>query len=125
MPPPTRCITFRSLKSAGAKLDALVKGGDNHVRINGVELGFTDADALVSTARIDAVKRAKAQATEMAEAAGAKVGTVRTIADVVPDNGYPQAYATSARASFDAESVPIAAGSEELDVQVKVVFELA
>ncbi len=117
-------ITFRSLKSAGAKLDALVKGGDNHVRINGVQLGFTDDDELVSTARIDAVKRAKAQATEMAEAAGAEVGEVRTIADVVPDAGYPQALAASGRASFDAESVPIAAGSEELNVQVKVVFEL-
>jgi len=117
-------ITFRSLESAGAKLDALVKGGDNHVRINGVQLGFTDDDELVSTARIDAVKRAKTQATEMAEAAGAEVGKVRTIADVVPDNGYPQARVATGGASFDAESVPIAAGSEELNVQVKVVFEL-
>lgn len=118
-------ITFRSLDSAGAKLDALVQGGDNHVRINGVQLGFTDDDELVSTARIDAVERAKQQATEMAEAAGAEVGKVRTIADVVPENGYPEAYPAAGRATstFDS-SVPIAAGSEELDVQVKVVFEL-
>ena len=118
-------ITFRSLNSAGAKLDALVAGGDDHVRINGVQLGFTDDDELISTARIDAVKRAKAQATEMADAAGAKVGKVRTIADVVSDSAYPEAYAASARAVAADSSVPIAAGSEELEVQVKVVFELA
>lgn len=117
-------ITFRSLNSAGAKLDALVRGGDNHVRVGGVQLGFTDDDELVSTARIDAVKRAKAQATEMAEAAGAELAEVRTIADVVPDNAYPQAYAASGRAMAEDSSVPIAAGSEELNVQVKVVFEL-
>ena len=118
-------ITFRSLDSAGAKLDALVKGGDNHVRINGVQLGFTDDDELVSTARIDAVKRAKAQATEMAGAAGAKVGKVRTIADIVPEGAYPQALAAAGRSATADTSVPIAAGSEELEVQVKVVFELA
>ena len=118
-------ITFRSLESAGAKLDALVRGGDDHVRVNGVQLGFTDDDELVSTARIDAVKRAKAQATEMAEAAGADVGKVRTIADVVPEYAYPEAFAASGRTKAADSSVPIAAGSEELEVQVKVVFELA
>mgnify|MGYP001046260504 CR=1 FL=1 len=118
-------ITFRSLESAGAKLDALVKGGDNHVRINGVQLDFIDDDELVSTARIDAVKRAKAQATEMADAAGAEVGKVRTIADVVPDGAYPEAWAAAGRSASADTSVPIAAGSEELEVQVKVVFELA
>lgn len=117
-------ITFRGLETAGAKLDVLVRDGDNHVRIDGVQLGFTDDDELVSTARIDAVKRAKAQADEMAEAAGAEVGKVRTIADVVPENAYPAAFAASARMEAADSSVPIAAGSEELNVQVKVVFEL-
>ncbi|HWJ61675.1 MAG TPA: SIMPL domain-containing protein [Acidimicrobiales bacterium] len=118
-------ITFRSLESAGAKLDVLVKGGDDHVRINGVQLGFTDDDELISTARIDAVKRAKTQAKDMAGAADAKVGKVRTITDVVPRDAYPEAYASSGRAMSADSSVPIAAGSEELEVQVKVVFELA
>ena len=72
------------------------------------------------------MKKALALQAEMAEAAGAEVGEVRTIADVVPQDGYPEAYPTSARASFDGDaSVPIAAGSEELEVRVKVVFELA
>ncbi|MGN6693254.1 MAG: SIMPL domain-containing protein [Aquihabitans sp.] len=118
-------ITFRSLESAGAKLDALVRGGDDHVRINGVQLGFTDDDELISTARIDAVKRARTQASEMAGAAGAEVGKVRTIADVVPDDAYPEAYATASGRPMSDASVPIAAGSQELEVQVKVVFELA
>lgn len=118
-------ITFRSLKSAGAKLDALVRGGDDHLRIGGVQLTFANDDELISTARIDAVKRAKAQAKEMAEAAGAHVSRVRTISDV-STQGMQFDSLTSARAFTTAgASVPVAAGSQELNVQVKVVFELS
>ena len=117
-------ITLRKLEGAGAQLDALVAGGDNHVRVGGVQLGFTDDDELVSTARVDAVKRARAQADEMAEAAGAEVADVRTIADVVPEGQMQYEGFTATRAMSDASSVPIAAGSQELEVKVKVVFEL-
>ncbi|WP_426573238.1 SIMPL domain-containing protein [Aquihabitans sp. McL0605] len=119
-------IAFRDLKTAGAKLDLLVQSGDNRVRVGSVQLGFNEDDELVSSARIDAVKRARAQADEMAKAAGAEIGRVRTIADVVPQGQAAwDGYATSAKLSAADQSVPISAGSQELNVEVKVVFELS
>ena len=60
----------------------------------------------------------------MAEAAGAELGSVRTITDVVGSSGpYPYAMESASRAMADT-SMPIAAGSQDLTVQVKVVFEL-
>ena len=117
-------LTFRDLKTAGAKLDLLVSTGDNRVRVSSFRLGFNDDDDLLGTARADAVKRARSQAGEMAKAAGAKVAKVRTITEV-----NPQTFYGAESAAFDGAArsgaVPIAAGSQELNVQVKVVFDLA
>ena len=114
-------VTLRDLATAGAKLDTLVQSGGDNARVQGISLGFNDDDALLSEARADAVKRAKAQATEMAEAGDAKVGPVRTIADVATRSF---GYAEGAARAMDDTSVPIAAGTQELTVQVKVVFEI-
>lgn len=115
-------VTLRDLETAGERLDALVKAGGDSSRVQGISLGFADDDALLSKARVDAVERAKAQATEMAGAAGAKLGKVRTITDVAVSGGYDE---RSASADAVESAVPIAAGSQELTVQVKVVYELA
>lgn len=115
-------VTFKDLGTAGEQLDALVNSGGDSARVQGISLGFNDDDALLSEARVDAVKRAKVQASEMAEAAGAKLSRVRTIADVEVSGGFPYARGLAAEATDS--SVPIATGSQELTVRVKVVYEL-
>ncbi|MBX3286116.1 MAG: SIMPL domain-containing protein [Acidimicrobiales bacterium] len=116
-------VTLRDLKTAGQRLDSLVRIGGNNARIQGISLGFDDPDELLTKARIDAVKRARAQAEEMAKAAGAELGAVRTISDVAssPVVPYTDAYAAADAAG---SSVPIAPGSQDLTVQVKVVYAL-
>lgn len=116
-------VTLRDLKTAGKRLDSVVRVGGDNARVQGISLGFDDPDELLTKARIDAVKRARAQAEEMAKAAGADLGRVRTITDVAssPVLPYTDAYASAGAAD---SSVPIAAGSQDLTVQVKVVFEL-
>lgn len=116
-------VTLRDLKTAGRRLDSLVRIGGNNARIQGISLGFDDPDELLTKARIDAVKRARTQAEEMAKAAGAELGAVRTITDVVssPVVPYTDAYAA---ADAGGSSVPIAPGSQDLTVQVKVVYAL-
>ena len=118
-------ITMRDLQAAGLQLDAVVGVVGNAARLGGIRLGFNDDDGVISEARVDAVERARAQATEMAEAAGATLGEAITITDDL--NGGPVAYEESLRAfSADAAatSVSISEGSEELSVQVQVVFAL-
>lgn len=115
-------VRFRDLATAGEKLDALVGIGGDATRITALWLGFDDDDALLSAARADGIRRAKVQATEMAEAAGATVGEVLTISDVVVSDPQVRMYATMAAAPT---SVPIAPGTRTLTVQVTVVYELA
>jgi uncharacterized protein YggE len=115
-------VTLRDLDTAGAQLDDLVKVGGDSARIQSVSLGFNEDDALLTEARLDGVARAKKQAEEMAKAAGAELGDVRTIADVDTSMPSPLAYA-GAEAASDS-SVPISAGSQDLTVQVRVVYEL-
>ncbi|MGI8756780.1 MAG: SIMPL domain-containing protein [Acidimicrobiales bacterium] len=117
-------LTFRDLKSAGAKLDTLVSSGDNRIRVSSFRLGFNDDDELLGTARADAVKRARSQADEMAKAAGTKVARVRTITEVNPQQFGGVTDRALPAGGASASSVPIAAGSRELNVQVKVVFDL-
>lgn len=116
-------VVLRGLSTAGAKLDKLVKAAGDSARIDGISLGFQDDDGLLSKARADAVKRARSQAEEMAAAAGASVGAVRTIADVESSNYGFRPVSTSGGAASDS-AVPIEAGSQEITVQVRVSYEL-
>ena len=118
-------VKLRDLKTAGATLDAVVEQAGDRVRINSVSLGFNDDDKILATARADAVTRAKDQAEVMAKAGGAKVGKVRTITEVAANSVYPMADYSLRQMNVADSSVPIAPGSQELSVQVKVVFELS
>jgi len=114
-------VTLRDLDEAGTQLDAMVDTVGDAGRIGSIQLGFNDDDALMAEARADAVKRARAQAEEMAKADGVEVGEVQTITEVTR-GGVELDALTSAAAD---SSVPIAAGSQELTVQVKAVFAIS
>jgi len=69
------------------------------------------------------VKRARNQAEQLATAAGVQLGDVLTISESSPDVG-PVLAAPEAADARAASSVPIQSGSEELTVQVSVVFSI-
>ena len=118
-------ITLRDLTAAGEQLDALIRAGGDAARLEGISLDFADADGLLSTARVDGVRRARAQAAEMAEALGANLGDVVSITDAVLDHDPgPRPVARMVAMAAMPEKVPVAAGSRELTVRVRVVFEL-
>jgi uncharacterized protein YggE len=115
---------LRDLAHAGALIDAAAAKVGDAVRIQGLAFSIDDSSALVSAARKAAVAKAKAQATELADAAGAKLGAIRSITETQNNTSppYPMAYADKASA---AASVPIQPGSQTLEVQVTVVWDLA
>lgn len=117
-------ITFRKLSIAGRQLDAVVRTPGDAARLGSVSLGFNDDDKLLTAARTDAVRRARAQAKEMVGALGSSLGRVRTITETQSPGPYPTA-ARAAALDAKASSVPIAPGSQQLAVAVRVVFEIA
>ena len=115
-------VQLRDLAKAGALIDKAAGAGGDDVVMQGVSFGFDDTSDLVAQARADAVKRARSQAEQLARAAGVELGEVRTISESSTDVG-PVA-APEAASKSTADAVPIAPGSQEVSVQVSIVFTI-
>ena len=117
--------TFHEIDRAGAIIDAAAHAVGNDVHIDGIAFSISNTSSLLQTARIRAVRAAQAKAQAFATAAGARLGPVKSINDQEqlpsPVLAVP-GYAT--RAASGASPVPLQAGSQQLSVQVHVVYEL-
>ena len=116
--------TIRDLGKAGSVLTAAVDAGGNAVRVDGVSVALDDTSSLVGGARTSAMDDAKAKASQYAEAAGRKLGAVVSISEVV-NTPYPIAYDARAAIPQASSAVPIQAGSQDVSVQVTVVYAFA
>ncbi|HEX5095299.1 MAG TPA: SIMPL domain-containing protein [Acidimicrobiia bacterium] len=114
---------LRDLEKAGSLLDEAVQAGGDDVVLRGVSFDIDDTSDLVAAARVDAVKRARNQAEQLAAAAGVQLGDVMTISESSRDVG-PVVSAPDAAASTSVERLVIQSGSQELTVQVSVVFSI-
>jgi uncharacterized protein len=114
---------LRDLVKAGRLLDDTVQAGGDDVVLRGVSFDIDDTSDLIAAARVDAVKRARNQAEQLAAAAGVQLGDVLTISESSRDVG-PMLNAQEATASASADRMVIQSGSEELTVQVSVVFSI-
>jgi hypothetical protein len=115
---------LRDLANAGALIDSAADSAGDAIRVNSIGFSIDDDSALRATARADAVGRAKAQAQQMADAAGVKLGKVRSISE--SSAGSPPVYPMPAMASDGAaKSVPLEAGSQQLSHTVVVVYEIS
>lgn len=114
-------VTVRQLARLGEALDAFVSAGSNEVE--GVSFSIDKPDALVDSARVDAVKDAIHKANLMAQAAGVKLGKLITMSEsgeVRPMPAQPRMMSVRAEKA----SVPIAAGEQQLDADVSLTYEI-
>ena len=116
--------TLRDLGKAGALLDAAVGTVGNAVRIEQISFSVGDDTALRAQARTQAVAQAKAQAGQLAQAAGVSLGAVRSLTEVV-DGGSPVTYDMKAAAGASAASVPVQPGQQEITVAVDLVYDIS
>ncbi|HEX9529826.1 MAG TPA: SIMPL domain-containing protein [Acidimicrobiales bacterium] len=123
---------LRKLDQAGAAIDAAVASAGNDGRLEGVQFGIDDQSPLKAAARTEAVQRAHDQAAQLAQAAGVKLGALRSLTETAADQGPIMAASagTSGRAGVGAPGgvvsapVPIQPGSQELDVEVVAVYDV-
>lgn len=113
-------VTLRKLSIAGRQLDAVVRTPGDAARLESVSLGFNNEDKLLTAARTDAVRRARAQAKEMVGVVNADLGAVQSITEARSDA--PVFARQSASLAASDSAVPIAPGTQELTVTVHVVF---
>lgn len=118
---------LRDLSKAGATIDGAVAAAGNDGRLQGVSFSFSDASGLQAAARKQAVTSARAHAQEMADAAGVKLGTLRSISEVAsPVYPYPYGIGSAyAGAPSAAGSTPIQPGTEQLTVNLTATWNVA
>lgn len=118
----TYTARLRDLDRAGEVIDVAAKSVGDAVTMQGISFSIDDTGELLARARAGAVERAAAQAEQLAEAAGVRLGRIVSIEerrDEPADEYYGY------RMSADAvNQVAIERGSQELTVDVDVVYEL-
>ncbi len=115
-------VRFRDVAKSGAILDALVAQGAN--QIDGPNLSVDAADAALDEARTDAIRRARARAELYAKAAGMRVERILTIVEGGGQMPPPPMPMMARMSVQSADSTPVVAGEQELDVTVSVRFLL-
>jgi uncharacterized protein YggE len=115
-------VRVRDISNVGTILDTSVTLGVNQ----GGNISFTNADpsAVITQARIEAVKDAKSKAKTLAKAAGVKVGHLMEISE----QSFSPRPMQMARAEMSgarmAQAVPVAAGENTYKVNVNVSYAI-
>lgn len=113
-------VTTHDIGKLGGVLDQLVSAGANS--IGGISFGLDKPEALQNEARKLAMSDAIAKAKLYAEAAGAELGPVMTISE---QGGYVPRYAAAPMMEAAAsKAVPIEPGTEKIEIEVQVTWEL-
>jgi hypothetical protein len=115
-------ITIRDVDRAGEIIDGGAAFAGEAITIGGIWFAVGDPEAVLSAARTAAIDNATKRAEEFADAAGADVGAVISISEV--DVSEPPPIYYEAAADRAQSSVPIEAGTQDLNVNVTVVFAL-
>jgi len=115
---------LRQIDKAGAVIDAAASSVGDAITLGGISLSIDDTSALSAKARDLAVQQAHAQADQLAKAAGVSVGKVVSISEVAQAVS-PVYYGGKAdTAAGSASPVPIQPGTQTVELQVTVVYEL-
>jgi uncharacterized protein YggE len=115
---------LHDLNKAGDVIDAATKAAGNQIIVQGLSFEIDDNSALVAKARIDAVKRAKAQAEQLADAAGVKLGALQSLVEDSTPVGPPIEAKAAAPSSAADAAPPIQPGTETLSVDVTLVYAI-
>jgi uncharacterized protein YggE len=116
-------VIVRDISSLGNLLDAAITAGANN--INSISFDVADKTAAIKEARTKAVADAKAQAKELADAAGVTLGAIQNISFY--DNTPIPMYAGKGGgggADMMNSSVPIQPGQLNISVSVNILYEI-
>jgi uncharacterized protein len=116
--------TLRDLAKAGSQIQAAATAGGNATTVSGVSLNLADTSKLLARARAAAVRDATAKASQFAHGLGRTLGGVVSVSDqsqVVP---YPE-FSAAAGAKAASPSVPVSPGSQQVSVQITVIYAIA
>lgn len=110
-------VTVRDVETAGEVVDAAVEAGANQVQ--GVTFTVSDENVWQGQAREKAFSDAEARAAELARLAGAELGSVQSVSEII--GGWPAAMAPMPETVMSGGFAP---GELELSTRVQVTFTI-
>jgi uncharacterized protein YggE len=124
----TVTVTIHSIPDAGSIIDAAASKVGNDIRMQSVTFSIENPSAQLAQARAAAVKDAKAQAEQLAAAAGVTLGSIRTIDDTGTNLPQPLSFygdaVHGALANAAAVPTPVEPGQEQLTANVNIVYDI-
>lgn len=111
-------VRVRDLDNLGNVLDSVVQAGGNVIQNIRFEIG--EDDGMLGTARQNAMADARQKAEQLADLANAELGPVISIRET--GFGGPQPFGMGGAA--EAAAVPIQPGTQNVQVQLEVTWEL-
>lgn len=114
-------ITVRDLNKMGEILSTVVGSGANN--ISGIQFDVADRSKAETEARQKAVNDARAQAEELAAAAGAKLGKIQFLSANV-DSSSATPYSLKGDAASVGGNVPVSAGQMVVTAYANATYEL-
>lgn len=115
-------VTVRELDKLGEILDAVVRKGANS--IHSVQFDVQDKSAALAQARQEAIQNGRAQAEEMAQAAGVTIGDLVSLSVHGGDNGQPMFAEKGLGGVQGASSVPVSAGQLVITMYAEMSFRI-
>jgi len=109
----------------GDVVDALKSLVGEQLTLQGVSFSYADPEAVLETARANAVANAKVRAEQYATAAGVEVGAILRIVEGSVDTPVAFREMAGAAPAADSASVAVAPGSQELTATVNVVYAMS
>jgi uncharacterized protein YggE len=118
--------SIRGLARAGTIIDDALAAAGDAGRLAMVSFSMSDTNPLMAAARQQAVASAKAQAQQMASAAGEHLGQLISLDSEPQSPQYPSVLrpAASAAAGVSAAPVPIQPGEQQVTFQVTGVWQV-
>jgi uncharacterized protein len=115
-------VRVRDIDRVGELVDAVQGSVGENLTIGGISFSYENPEAVLEQARVAAIENARTRAQQYAAAAGVEVGEIVKIVET-PTGGPPVPYA--AAEELAADRLAIEPGSQELAVDVSVVFAMA
>ena len=117
-------VTVHDIARVGELLDGVRGFVGPELTLGGISFSYEDPEAVLAQARTAAIENARVRAGQYAEAADGEVGAIiRIVESSVPTPVFSRDFAMAEAAGADA-SIPVQPGTQELAVDVSVVFAL-
>lgn len=117
-------VTVRDIDRAGEIIDAAATAAGDDITISGIMFFVDETESVIGAARTEAIENARARAEAFATSAGVELGDVLRISETSTRN-WPIYASGGDMEGGGAVEVPIETGTQDLGVDVAVVFAIA